>query len=974
MSTDWRLKLISFLHDPPDKVFALKDHQPRAYPRMEQVLGNDEFQALFETDGSSLTGGKFGEKPHGKAVKKADQVASAMDRAAFPRDVNLTAEEFRENPYVSHPLAGRQRKLEKFKEADQNTITSALDKVIADVAKVADTPKQRFLWLWRKLAASLAAHDAANGLASDWQLIPADTRIVDHSLWDHLGVTAALAVALPHAALFVCSIGPVQDFIRTARRTQDLWMGSYMLSYLAWCGIRIIADEFGPDAVIYPSLYGQPLVDQWLAADHKWQVAPPREDLTRATLPNKFVALLPAADAKEVAERVTDAVRNAWRELADGVAWWLWREASVTTDAVWQQLFDSHKQQMPELYWSIHRWPDVSKFTQSKDEADAALDEVQRLLSPPSDWQFKHTYDVFCATAPKMVNIGTLYSCLHDLAQRGFEARKGLRDFAPIEERGEKCTLCGVRAALHNDGLSARDHWREVAKRVRGVKGEFVTVKPGGRERLCGMCTVKRLVQRSFFERKLGLRGGFPSTSSIAAASFKSRVIEKLTDIRLARALRTHLDALQQLGLHWFAEGTGAKMLPHLMARAMRLSGAVRKLAIRFLRYDGNAFYDETFTVERMRDDYDLQTVTQNQVDAARRTLGSLLGACRELGIDAPAKYFAVLMLDGDEMGKWLSGDKAPLFSQALRHEAVQDLRTNHPTWATVLDAKRVLSPALHASMSRALANFALSLVPLVVEQQYCGRVVYAGGDDVLALLPVDQVLPAARELRAVFSGEATIDSNHQVNPCFRDATVSGFLTLDDQPLLTMGPQAKASVGISIAHHLSPLDAALAAAHRAESAAKNQYGRNALCLHFLKRSGEELRVGAQWFYSDTSNDTQDTVGLLADLQRRFAEDRVSMKFAHAVFDTARTLAGVPTAQKAELCRLLKRHRGKALNSQEGEEQAKDLAPKLAQLARSLEVHLPKTGTELAPDQPQPGLVELAKWLLLVRFLAQGASD
>lgn len=902
-------------------------------------------------------------------MTKADQVASAMDRAAFPGGVNLSTEN---SPSIRHPMAGRQQRLEVPSEADRSKAATVLDRAVADAVAATATSQQRFLWLWRKFTNTLSRYNVTSGLAVDWQLLPADTRIVDHTIWDHLGVTAALAVALPHAALLVCSVGPVQDFIRTARRTQDLWMGSYMLSYLAWRGIRIIADEFGPDAVIYPSLYGQPLVDQWLKVDHQLKVSLRPEDLTRATLPNKFVALLPAADAKGVAERVADAVRNAWRELADGVAWWLWRDAGVTTDAVWQQLFDSHKQQMPELYWSIHRWRDVSKFTQSKDEADAAMDEVQRLLFPPSDWQFKHTYDVFCVTAPNMVNIGTLYSRLHDLAQRGFEARKGLRDFAPIEERGEKCTLCGVRAALHNDGLSAREHWKEVAKRVRGVKGEFVTVKPGGHERLCGVCTVKRLVQRGFFERKFRLRGGFPSTSSVAAASFKSRVIEKLHDARLARALQAHLDALRQLGLHRFAEGTGARMLPHLMIQAIQLPRTVLKLALRFLRYDGDAFYDETFTVERMKDDYDIQIVAQNQLDAARHTLSSFLGVCRDLEIDPPAKYFAVLMLDGDEMGKWLSEDNAPQLSQALRQEAVQDLRTNHPAWNAVLDAKRVLSPALHASMSRALANFALDLVPLVVEQRYCGRVVYAGGDDVLALLPIDQVLPAARELRAVFSGEVTIDSNRQVNPCFRDATVSGFLTLDDQPLLTMGPQATASVGISIAHHLSPLDAALAAARRAESAAKSQYGRNALCVHFLKRSGEELRVGAQWFYKDTHHDTQDTVGLLTDLQQRFAEKKISMKFAHAVFDTARTLAGVPTAQKAELRRLLKRHRGKALDSQEGDKQAGELAPKLAQLARSLEVHYPKTEPE--PDQPQPGMVELAKWLLLVRFLAQGASD
>ena len=33
--------------------------------------------------------------------------------------------------------------------------------------------------------------------------------------------------------LFVCSIGPVQDFIATARKSRDLWFGSWLLSELS---------------------------------------------------------------------------------------------------------------------------------------------------------------------------------------------------------------------------------------------------------------------------------------------------------------------------------------------------------------------------------------------------------------------------------------------------------------------------------------------------------------------------------------------------------------------------------------------------------------------------------------------------------------------------------------------------------------------------------------------------------------------
>lgn len=986
VSVDWTLKLIAFLHDPPDKVLGLEGHQRRAFQRIEQLIGEADFLKLFGTTGRDLTRNQFEEKDVGRIIKEADRVAAGMDRAPFPRDVNLSTRDFLNSPQVRHPLSGREHQLIWLVQKERrDSATSALDRCVNTIKSANSTPQQRFLWLWWKFPETLAQQDATTGLGTEWYLVPADTRIVDHTIWDHLSITAALAVALPQAALLVCSLGPVQDFIRTARRTQDLWMGSYILSYLSWHGIQVIAQEFGPDCVLYPSLRGQPLVDLWLSSKYQLQLAPSSESLTRATLPNKFVALLPAAEAKAVATRVANAMKDAWEGLADSVSSWLKNTAQISTDEFWEQMFDSHKRQMPEIYWCIHRWPDTSSqnFTTPKAVADAALKEVRRLLRPPSAWEFQHIYDVFSATAPEVVNIGTLYGRLHDLAQRGFEARKHLRDFAPVKEEGEKCTLCGVRAALHNKGQVSREevhkHWEDIARQVRErVKGEFVTFKPGGRERLCGVCLVKRLAQRGFFEGNLRLSGGFPSTSSVAAASFKAGVLEKLGDPGLKTALEAHLRALEELEKLAFyklkfAKETGERILPRLKALRDKVPTELHELATDFLCYDGEFFYEETFTVERLRDDYDLTTVTQQQAVSARQTLRALLDACHRLGIAPPAKYFAILMLNGDEMGKWLSGENAPLFSQALHPDVVKDLRDRKPEWNKVLDSKRVVSPALHATISSALANFVLYLVPLVVEQRYCGRVVYAGGDELLALLPVDQALSAARELRALFSGEASIDSSGDPQVCFRDPKVSGFLVFDSKPLMTMGPSATASVGISIAHHLSPLERALAAARRVQESAKKQYGRNSLCLHFLKRSGEELRMGVQWFYEDTPNKTSDPVALLTDIQRRFAEKRISLKFAHAVFDEARGLVDLPDeAQKSELRRLLQQHKGDALNTQQGEEQARELASQMAQLARCLNRHCPKDA--LSPDQPQPGMVELAKWMLLLRFLAQGGGE
>ena len=49
--------------------------------------------------------------------------------------------------------------------------------------------------------------------------------------------------------LFICTIGPVQDFIKTARRSRDLWYGSWMLSELS----KAAAKEVGKENLIFPA-------------------------------------------------------------------------------------------------------------------------------------------------------------------------------------------------------------------------------------------------------------------------------------------------------------------------------------------------------------------------------------------------------------------------------------------------------------------------------------------------------------------------------------------------------------------------------------------------------------------------------------------------------------------------------------------------------------------------------------------------
>jgi CRISPR-associated protein Cmr2 len=258
--------------------------------------------------------------------------------------------------------------------------------------------------------------------------------------------------------------------------------------------------------------------------------------------------------------------------------------------------------------------------------------------------------------------------------------------------------------------------------------------------------------------------------------------------------------------------------------------------------------------------------------------------------------------------------------------------------------------------------------VQRIIEDEGGGRVIYAGGDDVLALLPLSMAIQVAADLQRSYTQQAG-----------QGFTLSG--------------------GVAIAHHQAPLSGVLAAAREAEHAAKEMYGRDALCVTALKRSGEALRVGAHWQEGSVSCDTPT---LLNRLCKHFqARNELSSGFAYEANAQMRGLAlscyevshnGRPRitweqsvlrdALTSALRRLaVQRHRGSDLPVAEAEALAQDLS----EFAQGLDDHWRRwienwyknhqREPRLADIQfaPHPGAEEMGRWLLLARFLQQGGE-
>ncbi len=90
-------------------------------------------------------------------------------------------------------------------------------------------------------------------------------------------------------------------------------------------------------------------------------------------------------------------------------------------------------------------------------------------------------------------------------------------------------------------------------------------------------------------------------------------------------------------------------------------------------------------------------------------------------------KYFAVLALDGDSMGKWISGSKTPKLKDVLSTECAKVYRDK----VADLDNRRPLSPSWHLQFAEALGNFSQHAARRIVEA-FDGRLIYSPPEHLL--------------------------------------------------------------------------------------------------------------------------------------------------------------------------------------------------------------------------------------------------
>lgn len=931
----WKSKVFAFLHDPGEKALILLRgvaHDKGTVDRMRRELLGEAFDAVR---------GRLA--PECEAVvKRADWWSSAADRPSLPAGLR-PQKAFVNDPQLVHPLTGDPVRLEEL-ASDQDMGVAQLEALGFDhlrgfLVRGSDGEvdwRKTFLALWR-----FAPESPAEGLGALWELLPADTRSPDHTIWEHLSLSSALAGAFAGSgpALLTVSLGPVQGFIAQARSLSDLWAGSHFLSQLAWEAIRVVCERCGPDAVVYPSLRGVPAVDRWLKkelGEEHWPKDlvpdPDRVDdethpLFVAALPNRFVAVVPEDEAPELARDIEARVREWALEKALGALRCLVEAAKFSGGAA--EAERQVKEQMtgfPEVYWAVVPWRLAG--TEALD--DQPLQELRRTLGlggrylePGIDALVRQEIQVeghpFFRPNP-----GVAYPGLLGAAGRLLDAAKSARPFDGATAEGYRCTLCGEREWLTADRALLHTRPGQVEGEGEPLWGPIARNAPylaKEGERLCAWCSLKR-AWPDVFASDFGGGGGAVrrynvSTRAMALSTTLWGWLDKRTQLPNDKAVRARKALVERL-----ADAYGESDAWPRAALPRRLWGRMKK--------------------ERLPDDDRnliaalpalLDLSGEDQVDEEAEGRGEVASLVRDFLGASPETYYGLVLMDGDRLGRLLSDGGAALDRQSVTlasrfHEETLAALKRVPGLAEYLATPRPPSPAWHQAVSTALNGFALKVARYVVEDLFLGKLIYAGGDDLLALVSVRDLPGLMWALRCAYAGELPKPFRDRTNAFWEivsDYPVKRFLLLkgfagvpngetgNDNPkgdkasrdrlLRLMGGRATASMGAVVAHHKAPLARVLRDLRDAERAAKEGGGRDAFCIALQKRSGGAASLIGKWALSDP--DGGDMAALLG--LRALFTGGVGRRAAYHLLDALRSVPEEREALVALFAYQFRRH-------------------------------------------------------------------
>lgn len=478
------------------------------------------------------------------------------------------------------------------------------------------------------------------------------------------------------------------------------------------------------------------------------------------------------------------------------------------------------------------------------------------------------------------------------------DQRKNWRSYSPPDEPGVKCMMMDgwqeLSGTASPNSSSLSFFWNGLID--NGANGIKTDLRKG--ESLCAMAYVKRRFTRYFEQLKQPMPNGWTLTgwelpSGVPSIAYMAAVpwLEQALNDASTESLTDFHDAASALSAGYGEWDTQIECIQNAKGEK------------KWKALDGNIFF--TAALEN-------STLYPDQAQA-KQVIQTLKAINKSAELEPVSPFYAVLLMDGDSLGMHMSDTDS------------QD------------------------NITKSLENFT-SNVPAEV-QQHNGFLIYAGGDDVLAILPLEHALPCAVSLRTLYMKS------------FEGAGIPTTL----------------SGAIEYAHIKTPLTKILHDAHQLlDDIAKDGSGRDAIACRTWKPGGLQLEWSQPWKVA-LDDQTGKTVleELITDFQEnRDKDEQFSSKFFYKIRETFTLLS--PADEKTDP--VLNHEQAIALmtmeylnswssNKDKDPEDAKALVSKLMKQCRPIKRIREKTGVEKDHSQWEEQAKLNPAGALLVRFLA-----
>jgi CRISPR-associated protein Cmr2 len=870
----WRAKIWGLLHDPVLK--ALHDNTGR---------GKNSFYKQLEVMKAWVEIGKTPDDSRGKALANillADYVASASDRSAIGGTTEFINYDPEKGLEIRHLLSGAKqdfkvsfhkelingkradflsRKEEKLLEILETAPQKFQDEIQDNIPKI----KELYWWLWRCLPKVTCDIFEDSSL----MLMPAETRIPDASIWSHVSMTSALAggfagydltldeiknwprgKAVSHPYLAVFSFTPVQELIKSSRKMRDFWAGSWLLHYLSARVCWKLANQYGPDTLLYPSLYEQPLIDHWLLQQYRdfspYINQPSPESLLTAGFPNVIVLVLPEGKVQAAMQTAQQTLLEEWLKVGELVLKELqkeryWMKSLDPNHTTWKGWLKSQWQ----FYWTAlpigkqgeefkcsaneSKNQEFETWSRAQNETYNLINNKNRLFKEPEKDLLQESYRVRQQKYKRGFsgNIGSWWPYIFDATRAALASVKNARNWELPTAFGPRSTISGIGSVVNPDNKNKdKKDWITESKTK-----ELWETQAGlfdGTEQLNATEVVKRCLHKILPDlleiKEEDIAASYPDLTSGVAGYFKfnaeNRKHQENFDNACQEILatfpsaKTIIDEMsKKWGIPWIDNPNNNPHSQEYHCRLLNSGWLVEDLQtpeLNILKAKLDKANEEN------------KEIIRKQIIAKKRDYREEIQKIltKHYPNNNPSDWYVLAAGDGDSMSEWLKGTKMKPYSEYIPDGFADKVTLkNFPEF---LKLTKRMGPSTHSALSRALLDFSNQLVPYLTQTRYAGKLIYGGGDDVLAytnlwewdkwLWDIRQCFKGAEDPHGEFSNKGDYwqylkDDGKKVG-------------LVDRPLFTMGSAATISFGIVIAHHSVPLAIALESLWEAEDAAK----------------------------------------------------------------------------------------------------------------------------------------------------------